>query len=185
MLYTNRGLEIIKKGDDRILEILDMYGNRLEEIYIDKKVSNQLISVQGKLHENLSLKVDNNKITLVNEKDDNIYVILDLLDYKCFQRNSVLLKLKGDTGFDTIKYFRTSNRCDRCKWGLHILKAPKREFSILKMYSTSGSEKYLTIYKTFIMLHSKESLLKYINNYNIDFKLDESDEAWELLKRNK
>lgn len=185
MLYTNRGLEIIKEHGERKLEVIDMYGRRIEDIHIDKNVSNELISVQGKFHENLSLREYNGELTLINKKEDDIYIILDLLDYKCFQRNSVLLKLKGDTGFDTIRYYRTSNRCGRCKWGLHILKTPKRDFSILKIYTTSGNEKYLTIYKSFIKLHSKESLLKYIEEYNIDFKLDDSDDAWELLKKNK
>lgn len=184
MFYTNRGLEIIEKKKERKLEILDTYGKTLEEIHVDKGVSDKMISIHGKFHNNLSLEFNKNGITLVNKKDEDIYIVLDLLDYKCFQRNSVLLKLKGDNGFESLKYHRTANRCGRCKWGLHILKAPKREFSILKMYTTSGNEKYLTIYKNFVMLHSKGTLLEYIKHFNIDFKLDDSDEAWELLKKN-
>lgn len=181
MLYTNRGLEIIEKDNKRHLEVLNIYDKNIT-IPIDEKVSDKLIMVQGKFHKFLSLEEnEDGTLKLVSRKDGNLYLILDLLDYKCFQRNSVLLKLKGDTGFDTLRYFRTNNRCNKCTWGLHILKAPKREFSILKIFTTSGTEKYLTIYKGFIMLHSIESLKSYVERFNINFNVDESE--WELLKR--
>lgn len=180
MLYTNRGLEIIENENDRKLELINMYDKKVL-IPIDKRVSDKLLMVQGKFHKFLSLEEDNGNLKLVNRKDNDLYLILDLLDYKCFQRNSVLLTLKGDTGFETLRYFRTNNRCNRCTWGLHVLKAPKREFSILKIFTTSGTEKYLTIYKGFIMLHSLESLNSYIQNNGIDFDIQTSE--WELLKR--
>lgn len=184
MLYTNRSLEIIKDEEgNRRLEILNMYDKSIS-IAIDRRISDKLISVEGKFHKFLSLTERKGELMLTNVKDTNLYVILDLLDYKCFQKNSVLLTLKGDTGFETLRYYRTSNRCNRCKWGLHILKAPKRAFSILKIYTTSGKEKYLTIYKKFVMLHSSESVKNYIKEHNIDFDFNDSLE-WELLKKNK
>lgn len=188
MLYTNRSLEIINddKGRRR-LEILNMYGKSVS-ILIDNRVSENLISVEGKFHKLLSLSEnDKGELMLVsdkNKKDKDLYIVLDLLDYKCFQRNSVLLTLKGDVGFETMRYYRSTNRCNRCKWGLHILKAPKRTFSILRIYTTSGKEKYLTIYKKFVMLHSEESVKEYIKEHNIDFDFNDSLE-WELLKRKK
>lgn len=181
MLYTNRGLEIIEKDNIRNLEILNMYDRNIT-IPIDEKVSNKLMMIQGKFHKFLSLEEDKNgNLKLVNKKDKNLYIFLDLLDYKCFQRNSVLLKLKDDNGFETLRYFRTNNRCNKCTWGLHILKAPKRDFSILKMFTTAGKEKYLTVYKGFVMLHSIDSLKDYIEKFNIDFDINKLE--WELLKR--
>lgn len=182
MLYTNRSLEIIEENGRRKLEISNLY-NREISIPIDKKVSEKLISVQGKLHKYLSLESNGRYLKLTNKNEEDLYIILDLLDYKCFRRNSVLLTLKGDKGFKTLRYYRTVNRCDKCRWGLHILEAPKREFSILKMYGTSGIEKYLTIYRGFIMMHTTESLVQYIKDYNIKFDLSSAE--WELLKKEK
>lgn len=181
MLYTNRSLEIISDKKGRKLEVTGLY-DRPVLLEIDKDVSDRLISVEGKFHRFLSLKEENGKLKLVKEKDGKLYLILDLLDYKCFRNNSLLLKPKGTNDFEALRYYRTTNRCGRCKWGLHILKAPKnKDFSILKIRATSGKEKYLTIYKGYVKMHSDRTIGRYLSKHKISFDLKNTQ--WELLRK--
>ena len=181
MLYTNRSLEIIKTKEGRKLEVSDLYGRPIL-IDMDKDVSNELISVEGKFHKYLSLKEEDGKIKLIGKDDEQLYIILDLLDYKCFRNNSLLLKPKGDNSFKTIEYYRTTNRCGKCKWGLHILKAPEnKRFSILKIRATSGTVKYLTIHRGFVKLISDKSIESYLSRNKINFDIRNTE--WELLTK--
>ena len=183
MIYTNRSLEIITNDKGRKLEITDLY-NRPILIDIDRNVSDRLISIEGKFHKFLSLEEEKGKLKLVKRKEGQLYIILDLLDYKCFRKNSLLLKPEGTDDFKVLRYYRTSNRCGMCKWGLHILKAPKnKKFSILKIRATSGKEKYLTIYKGYVKMHSDKTIEKYLSKNNINF--DIKNTKWELLLKDK
>lgn len=187
MLYTNVELEIVESSKGRVVELIDIYGHKLDEIKLDNKISNKLISINDKLHDNLSIHVDeNNRINIVNEYNDDIYVILDLLDYKCFRKNSILLKSKDDkkiTNENIIRYYRTSDRSGKCKWAIHIFKLPRRDFTVLKMITTSGKERYLVNYNSTVSILSKEELKDYTYKNNIKYKLNESDDSWELLRR--
>lgn len=183
MLYTNRSLEMVTDENGRKLEITGLY-DRPILIDIDKNVSDRLISVEGKFHRFLSLEEENGKLKLVKRKDGQLYIILDLLDYKCFRKNSLLLKPKDTNDFKALRYYRTTNRCGMCKWGLHILKAPKnKDFSILKIRATSGKEKYLTVCKGYVKMHSDKTIGKYLSKYNINFDLKNTE--WELLLKEK
>ena len=170
MIYTNKVLEIVNEGKGRKAELSSLYGKSLG---IELKNVHPKVFFIGTSF-NSSLNIEKQKKTgktiivqeYEKEKSDDLYLILDLQDYKLFKNDSVLMGVVGAKEFEVIEDYKLSNRSNTCKWDIFILKAPKEKFSILKMHLTSGREEYITICDGFVRCHtSKDSLKRYIQKY--------------------
>lgn len=179
MIYTNRTLETIfnEKDNTRKVELSNIYGKEIT-LETTKDFNPKVFFIKQGFNRLLNIKQDRKNIKVANELTEDIYLILDLQDYKIFNNNSALLQDSSCEKFETVKTFKLQNRACNCNWGIHIIKAPKEEISVLKLVLTSGKENYITIVNGYVRTHLSSDLVdRYFKKAGIkkslsDFKFD-------------
>lgn len=177
MFYTNKELEIVKneKGEKE-LELCPMYG-LADNIIVDGKITEYVKKVDDKFHKYLTfIKTKKDLLILTNKKDDSLYLALDTLDYKYFDKNGEIFCSEEDDVEEIIKHQIISNRSKTCSWDNMIFKVNnKKDFIIFKLQLTSGLVKYLTIYNKIIKIHNNLSLAKYLESIEKTLDVEEMD----------
>lgn len=158
MLFSNLSLEIsLNKRGERVLELSTLYNNCIS-LQVDRNLNSKIQFVKNCFHKHLTLKeFADQKYRLVNEEDDDIYIILDTLDYKIFNQSSKINFISDN--FEILRNFHMCNRSHKFYWDLRILKVkdPKKDgISILEYVTTSGEKKYIVI---------DQGKLKHLNRY--------------------
>lgn len=179
MIYTNKTLETIYNEIDnsRSIELSNLYGKEIT-LGTTKVFNPKIFFIKQGFNRLLNITEEYDGIKVSNTLTDDIYLILDLQDYKIFNTNSALLQDGSKKKFKTIETFKLQNRSCTCNWGIHIIKAPKEEISVLKLVLTSGKENYITIVNGYVRTHlSADAVNKYFKKSNInksieDFKFD-------------
>lgn len=168
MIYTNKELEIAKneKGG-KVIELSSLYGTQVC-FGIDNKITDYINKIDDKFHRFLTVtKTKEGFVMITNKKDDDLYLILDTLDYKYFDTNGRIYATSEDSFGEVVLTVTTHNRSNTCNWELSIFKVKnKKDVNLFKMQLTSGLVKYVSIYNGFVMLHNENTLRKYFETIN-------------------
>lgn len=146
MLYTNVVLEFSKNSKmEKVLELSNTYGFFVS-LKTQENMNEQIKFLAPKFHRLITLKEVDGKLNVFNEKDDDIYIILDLYDYKNFKENAALSEAEKNH-FKILKNFSHHNRNNDCKWNTVILKytGKKEDLSILRYKTTGGKINYIVV----------------------------------------
>lgn len=181
MLFSNLSLEIsLNKRGERVLELCTLYNNCIS-MQIDRGLNKAITYVGNRFHNKLSLKeFVPGKFRLVNKEDNDIYIILDTLDYKIFNQSAAVNMITDN--FEILRDFHMSSRNTKIKWNIMVLKVKdvNRETpSILEYITTCGDKKYIVIDKG--RLHHL-NLFTFKNYYSAEY-LKQTQEKEELIKQ--
>ena len=173
MLYTNKTLEFTtNKRGEKVLELNSLYGQFIS-IAVDRNINPNIKSVERKFHKYLTIKeICEGRFRLENKKDDEIYLVIDTLEYKNFNSDTFIQFPEGHNYFKLLKNIKMTDRAGKRKWNIVILKwiKPKsttvdgkikyEEDSIIKYKDTSGTVKYIVIDNKGRLHHTNEYKMK-------------------------
>lgn len=180
MIYTNKVLEMSSNNKGRKLELFTMYPEAIRFLKVNEKVNNKIKFVKDKFNSSLSFDTKGKFPILIEDKnDDRLFLVLDTLDYKYFNSDG---KLYSEAGQDYALVYQSkfTNKSRTSSWTISILEVPKYFSQIYYMKTTSGADRYITIFEGRIKMHTGESLKKYLvsNNITIANEID-----WYEIKR--
>lgn len=175
-IYSNVCLEMnYNKRNEKVLELNTLYNNCIS-LQVDRNLNPAITFVNNCFHKHLSLKeFVPGKFRLVNEDDNDIYIILDTLEYKNF---NVSAKVNFITdNFKVLRKFNMSNRTGKVKWDIFIIKV-KNPFSsntdIIEYIDTSGSKKYIVLKDGILHHYNRFMFLEKYSQYYIKSKNNEA-----------
>lgn len=169
MLYTNRCLEFnTNKRGEKVLELSSIYGQFIA-IGVDRNINPQISLVDRKFHKYLSIEqYAPERFRLINEKDDDIYIILDTSEYKNFNCKSTVEIPVDSNAFEVAKNYHMTSRNGKCEWNILVLKWKKQETnSVLKWKDTAGVIHYITINPKGRLFHINQHKMEKIVNKDI------------------
>lgn len=171
MLFTNKTLEIIKTREGRKLELFSMYRKEIT-VPVTKNTNQKILFVQDSVtHKYLNFQVTEDGLIFENAKSDNLYLVLDLLEYKFFKTNSKIEVASGlEVIFDKVDEHSLRNRL-KTNWTISILEAIGNGFGALKLTTTSGRVSYLLVNNKQVTITNFKGAVKFIeeNNIKCDF----------------
>ena len=114
-----------------------------------------------------------------NSKSDNLYLVLDLLDYKIFKTNSKIEVASGlEVTFDKVDQHNLKNRL-KTNWTISILEAIGNGFGVLRLTTTSGRISYLLVNNRTVTITNFKGAVKFIEENKID--CDFAKVEWNIL----
>ena len=158
MLFTNKCLEISHdKRGNRVLELSNIYNNCIS-LGVDRHMNDKIKYVNNCFHKHLSLaEFGDNRFRLMNQDDDDIYIILDTLEYKVFTTSAKVNFL--DDNFQILRKFNMTNRSNKVAWDIMIIKVKNKDTdkpTVLEYMDTASNKKYIVV---------KDGRLTHYNKY--------------------
>lgn len=186
MLFTNSTLEInksISKIDGkefRQLELFNIYGSRFFA-QVEESMTDKILYVKDNVTHRL-LDIDiNEKGNLVfkNTKSDKLTIVLDMLDYKQFAKNSKIeVASESEVDFVKIRDFKLRNRLNT-NWTVSLFDITEDGFGILKLTGTSGRTKYLIVKDKTAQILTFKAAKEFLKENGIDFEIESA--KWNIL----
>ena len=179
MLFTNKTLEIVKTKEGRKLELFNMYRKEIT-VPVTEGTNEKILFVQDSVtHKYLNFQVTENGLVFENSKSDNLYLVLDLLDYKIFKTNSKIEVASGlEVTFDKVDQHNLKNRL-KTNWTISILEAIGNGFGVLRLTTTSGRISYLLVNNRTVTITNFKGAVKFIEENKID--CDFAKVEWNIL----
>lgn len=185
MLFTNTTLEInkvkSKEGDKefRQLELFNIYGSRYFT-QVDKDMTDKILFVKDNVtHRYLNIEKTEKGFIFRNTKSDKLTIVLDMLDYKQFVKNSKIeVAEESEIDFIKVQDFKLKNRLNT-NWTVSIFDVLENGFGILRLTGTSGRTRYLIVKDKVAKIFGKKGAKEFIQENKINFDLDKAD--WTTL----
>lgn len=183
MLFTNKTLEINKiKKDEKVyrqLELFNIYGSRYFT-QVEEEMTDKIIFVKDNVtHRFLDIDKTEKGFIFKNVKSDKLTIVLDMLDYKQFAKNSKIEVAKESAiTFNKIKDFKLVNRINT-NWTVTLLEVEEDGIGVLRLTTTSGRLSYLIVKDKKAAILPFKIVEKYLKDNEIDFDLEKA--SWEVL----
>lgn len=184
MLFTNKTLEINKitsrEGKAyRVLELFNIYAYRYFT-QVEEEMTDKIIFVKDNVtHRYLDIDKTEKGFIFKNCKSDKLTIVLDMLDYKQFLKNSrIEVAKESEINFNKLRDFKLANRFN-VNWTVALLQVEEDGFGILKLTTTSGRVSYLIVKDKKANIVPLRLVNDYLKDNNIDFQLENA--TWELL----
>lgn len=150
MLFTNTTLEINKISsrdgkEYKQLELFNIYNSRYFA-QVDRDMTDKILFVKDNVtHRFLDIEKTEKGFMFKNTKSNKLTIVLDMLDYKRFTRDSKIEVSKdSQIVFDKIHEFKLKNRLNT-NWTVSLFDVEEDGFGILKLTGTSGRARYLIV----------------------------------------
>lgn len=183
MLFTNKTLEINNIEKDgkthRQLELYNIYGSRYYT-HVDSKMTDKIKFVKNNVtHLFLDIDKVGTGFMFKNTKSDKLTIVLDMLDYKQFFKDSKIeVSEDSEIKFEKVKECTLVNRINT-KWTVTMLEVVENGKGILRLTTTSGRVSYLIVLNKKVVMVNSNNIESFLKENNISIDINKT--KWNLV----
>lgn len=151
MIYTNRCLDIVMVDNEKRLETVVLH-DRYKTIGVEPNINEKIEYLKPGAHKLLTIKRDPNnkaKLSLSQETTNDVFLIIDLYEYKVFRKNAKLyIPEEFKERVEIYRKYTLFNKSKSCYWNSFIIKLntdKSDKLIYLKYIDTAGKIRYITI----------------------------------------